>query len=83
LVPQLKAGQLVVMYNYSFRKSNKTKEIVEKAGYKILFLFLYSPDFNPIENYWAALKARIKKIKINAMISEKLLISLSKLIIEK
>jgi transposase len=51
------------MYNYSFDKNNKTKEIVEKAGCKILFLFLYSPDFNPIENYWAVLKARLKKIK--------------------
>jgi transposase len=63
LVPQLKAGQLVVMYNYSIHKSNKTKEIIEKVGCKILFLPPYFPDFNPIENYCTTLKAPVKKIK--------------------
>lgn len=63
LVPQLKPGQVVVMDNYCIHKGAETKEIVENAGCKILFLPPYSPDFNPIENYWAIIKSRIKKIK--------------------
>ena len=63
LVPELKRGQVVVMDNYCIHKGNKTKDIIEKAGCDILFLPPYSPDYNPIENYWAIVKSRIKKIK--------------------
>jgi transposase len=63
LVPELKPGQVIIMDNYCIHKTAKTKEIIERAECKILFLPPYSPDFNPIENTWANIKARIKKIK--------------------
>ncbi len=63
LVPELKPGQVIVMDNYCIHKTAKTQEIIEKAGCEILFLSPYSPDLNPIENLWANIKARIKKIK--------------------
>lgn len=63
LVPELKPGQVVVMDNYCIHKSAKTKEILEKVGCSLLFLPPYSPDLNPIENLWAVIKSRIKKIK--------------------
>jgi transposase len=63
LVPELKPGQIIIMDNYCIHKTAKTKEIIEMAGCKILFLPPYSPDFNPIENTWANIKARIRKIK--------------------
>ena len=63
LLPELKPGQVVVMDNYCIHKGVETKEIVEKAGCEILFLPPYSPDFNPIDNYWAVIKSRIKKLK--------------------
>ena len=63
LVPELKSGQVIVMDNYSIHKGAETKDILEKAGCDILFLPPYSPDYNPIENYWAVIKSRIKKIK--------------------
>ena len=63
LVPELRPGQVVVMDNYSIHKGIETQKIIESAGCSILFLPPYSPDFNPIENYWAIIKSRIKKLK--------------------
>lgn len=58
---ELHAGDVVVLDNASFHKSEKTKILIEKKGAKILYLPPYSPDFNPIENYWALLKLHVRK----------------------
>lgn len=63
LLPELRAGQVVIMDNYSIHKSAKTQELIASVGCKVLFLPPYSPDFNPIENTWAVIKSRIKKAK--------------------
>lgn len=65
LIPELKPGQIVIMDNATFHKSKKTKELIESVGCSILFLPPYSPDLNPIEKFWANLKARIKSSLIN------------------
>jgi transposase len=49
------------MDNASFHKSDKTRHIIEQNGHQLLFLPAYSPDLNPIEQYWAIIKAKIKK----------------------
>ncbi len=48
------------MDNATFHKSLKTRELIEAAGCFLIFLPPYSPDLNPIEKYWANLKAKIK-----------------------
>ena len=62
LLPEIPENSLVVMDNASFHKSEKTKELAEKFSCRPLFLPPYSPDLNPIEKFWAFLKAKIKKI---------------------
>ena len=62
LIPELKSGQYVIMDNASFHKSQKTIELIESVGCKVIFLPPYSPDLNPIETFWANLKAKIKNI---------------------
>ena len=37
------------------------KEAIEEVGCKVVFLPPYSPDFNPIEKFWANLKRWIKQ----------------------
>ena len=61
LVPELSAGQVVVMDNASFHKSQRTQELIEKAGCRVLFLPPYSPDFNKIEKFWARLKNHLRQ----------------------
>jgi transposase len=60
LIKELVPGQFVVMDNASFHKSQKTKELIESVGCKVIFLPPYSPDLNPIEKFWANMKRWIK-----------------------
>ena len=61
LVPELRPGDIVIMDNLSSHKSPKTRALIEAAGASLLFLPPYSPDFNPIENAFAKLKALLRK----------------------
>lgn len=62
LVPTLEPGSTVIMDNAAFHKSTKVKESIEKANCKLIFLPPYSPDLNPIENFWAKLKKYVRRI---------------------
>src|SRR5262249_48948139 len=61
LAPSLKLGDLVVMDNLSAHKVPGVREAIEAAGAQLLYLPPYSPDFNPIEQLFAKLKALLRK----------------------
>jgi transposase len=61
LVPELRAGDVVVMDNLSSHKGPRARELIEAAGASLRYLRPYSPDFNPIENAFAKLKALLRK----------------------
>ncbi|WP_202149207.1 transposase, partial [Candidatus Sarmatiella mevalonica] len=61
LIKELKAGQVVIMDNAAFHRSQKTKDLIESVGCKVIFLPPYSPDFNPIEKFWANMKRWVKQ----------------------
>jgi transposase len=61
LVPELAQGDVVVMDNLSCHKGLKIRAMIEAAGATLLYLPPYSPDFNPIENAFAKLKAFLRK----------------------
>lgn len=61
LIPELKPGQVLILDNASFHRSEISKQLVEAAGCKLLFLPPYSPDLNPIEKCWANLKVKVKE----------------------
>ena len=61
LVPELRLGDVVVMDNLSSHKGPSVRALIEAAGATLLYLPPYSPDFNPIENAFAKLKALLRK----------------------
>ena len=61
LVPELGRGDTVIMDNLSSHKGPCVRAMIEAAGAKLLYLPPYSPDFNPIEQAFAKLKALLRK----------------------
>jgi transposase len=61
LAPAMTPGAVVVMDNLPAHKVAGVREAIEAAGAKLLYLPPYSPDFNPIENGFAKLKAHVRK----------------------
>jgi transposase len=61
LIPDLKAGDIVIMDNLSSHKRPAVQAMIEADGARLSFLPPYSPDFNPIENAFAKLKALLRK----------------------
>ena len=61
LVPELSPGDVVIMDNLPAHKGREVREAIEAAGASLLYLPPYSPDFNPIENAFAKLKALLRK----------------------
>jgi transposase len=66
LVPSLRRGQVVVMDNLSAHKGSRVRELrvrelIESRGCELIYLPPYSPDFNPIEEAFAKLKALLRK----------------------
>ena len=61
LVPELNAGDIVVMDNLGSAQGRDVRKAIEADGRSLLYLPPYSPDFNPIENALAKLKALLRK----------------------
>ena len=61
LAPSLKPGDTVILDNLSAHKVPGVRDAIEAAGAKLLYLPAYSPDFNPIEQLFAKLKALLRK----------------------
>jgi transposase len=61
LVPELKPGDVVVLDNLGSHKAAGVRTAIEAVGARLLYLPPYSPDFNPIENAFAKLKALLRK----------------------
>ena len=63
LLAELKPGQTVIWDNASFHQAKLFEELLESVGCKLIYLPPYSPDLNPIEKFWAKLKAWIRRLR--------------------
>ena len=61
LLRELRPGDIVVMDNLSSHKGPRVRALIESRGASVLYLPPYSPDFNPIENAFAKLKALLRR----------------------
>ena len=52
---------MVVLDNLAAHKVKGVREAIGKSGATLLYLPPYSPDFNPIEQVFAKLKALLRK----------------------
>ncbi|CEG65348.1 hypothetical protein RMATCC62417_02151 [Rhizopus microsporus] len=58
--PHMK-GHYIVMDNASIHTHENIKKYIEYRGYKCVYLPTYSPDLNPIEQFWAVAKSKVKR----------------------
>jgi transposase len=61
LAPELVPGEVVVMDNLAVHKVQGVTEAIRAVGASVLYLPPYSPDLNPIEQFFAKLKALLRK----------------------
>jgi len=61
LAPSLLKGDLVVMDNLGSHKAKAVRRAIRQTGARLLFLPKYSPDLNPIEQFFAKLKHHLRR----------------------
>ena len=61
LVPALRPEDIVLADNLPAHKGPLVRKAIEAVGADLVLLPPYSPDFNPIENAFAKLKALLRK----------------------
>ena len=60
LGPTLRPGDIVVMDNLAAHRVDGVRERIEQTGAQLWYLPPYSPDFNPIELWFAKLKTLLR-----------------------
>jgi transposase len=60
LVPQLHPGQVVVLDHLKAHQVAGVREAIQAAGARLVYLPPDSPDFSPIEECWAKIKAILR-----------------------
>jgi len=61
LVPTLRPGDIVIMDNLGSHKGKAVRSAIRAAGARLFYLPKYSPDLNPIEQFFAKLKHWLRK----------------------
>jgi transposase len=61
LCPTLRPGDIAIVDNLSSHKVAGVEEALVAVGATLLYLPPYSPDLNPIEKFFAKLKALLRK----------------------
>lgn len=61
LCPTLRPGDIVILDNLSSHKVTGVQKAIAGTGASLRYLPPYSPDLNPIEKFFAKLKALLRK----------------------
>lgn len=63
LLPKLTKDDVIIMDNCSIHHSKLVKDRLQKLSIEVLYMPPYSPELNPIEEAWSAIKARMRRKK--------------------
>lgn len=61
--PEFK-GHYIVMDNAPIHKHKYIQKYIESRGYRCEYLPPYSPELNPIEQFWSVVKSKLKREKL-------------------
>jgi len=65
-VPAIKKRKVknavLILDNASHHPKERVQAIADEYGFSVIFLPKYSPDLNPIENFWSWLKGKLRKV---------------------
>ena len=76
LLKELKNPSIIIMDNAPVHNKKAIRALLEKHGHALLPLPSYSPDFNPIEQSFSAMKKRREGMPLDTTV-EKLILSYS------
>lgn len=62
LVPNLVAGQTVILDNLGAHRTKRVSQLIQAAKCEVLFLPAYSPDLSPIELMFSKLKHYLRRV---------------------
>jgi transposase len=62
LMREIPSDSVIVMDNAAFHRRRRLALIAQNYGHTIVFLPPYAPEYNPIENFWAWLKGKLRKV---------------------
>jgi len=62
LLPEMKAGQTIILDNATIHNKNEIRELAYGCGCSVIFLPPYSPDLNIIEKFWSWLKNQMRNM---------------------
>lgn len=54
-------GHYLIMDNALIHTSKLIREVIEDRGYNCIYLPPYSPELNPIEQFWSVVKSAVKR----------------------
>jgi transposase len=62
LLKSIPLYSVIILDNATFHRKARLHELAATHECEVLFLPPYSPDLNPIENFWAWMKSKLRKI---------------------
>jgi transposase len=58
-------GFYIIMDNAPIHTSNEIEKMIISRGYRCIYLPPYSPELNPIEQFWSVLKGKVQRTKFS------------------
>lgn len=60
-------GFYIVMDSVPIHTADAMDEMIARRGYEIIYLPPYSPELNPMENFWFTMKSYVKRSKFGGI----------------